>query len=122
MDLSHILDSINLLVGETVIVHFREADGIDALGNIVWVDVPTEVDNVLVSQMSNYSVDEDIRPEGERGDWTLHFPKTFDRDLQHLVIDVRGVPCSVVGVPVHYIEENTPGDWWLKVDVEVIDG
>lgn len=103
--------------GETVEVMTFEAVGADPFGKPTTSEVKREVENVLVCPGPCADAFENNRPEGVAVKYTLHFPKTFDMDLEGARVKVRGSWYDVIGHPDHYTLENTPGQWWMPVEV-----
>lgn len=110
------------MVGEDVYVEYRTKEGADSFGALTYSTHDVMVENVLVAPGPRNDFVESNRPDGKVISYTLHFPKTFDDDLRGLRIKVRGRYYSVVGAPDYYTKENTPGDWWMPVEVEDTNG
>lgn len=111
------------MIGETIVVHSREIVGTDAGNNPIleWVD--TKVTNVIVAPGSRSDVDASNRPDGVKVAWELHFPKTFTRELRGCEVTIRGEHRGrVIGDPHPYTLANTPGRWWMPVEVEDVEG
>jgi hypothetical protein len=106
--------------GEAVIVEFRDEIGKNRYKAPVYKTREVEVENVLVALGPRTDLIESNRPDAVKVKYTLHFPKTFDEDLQGLRIKVRGNFYDVIGRPDHYTLENTPGDWWMPVEVGTV--
>lgn len=62
------------------------------------------------------------RPAGYTVSYTLHLPKTWERDLRGASVRLRGETYRVVGEPVAYTAGNVPGDYCLPVEVGRADG
>lgn len=108
--------------GEIVTVATRQPNGKDALGNIVYEDVTTEVENVLVAPGAVDDIIGSIRPEGSEIHYTLYFPKSFSGDLENAGITVRGESLKVVGKPDCFDLENCPTSWNMVVKVGTTHG
>ena len=108
--------------GETVKVKHFEATETDPFGGSISTETVSVVDNVLVQPGASADVVESNRPNGSRIKYTLHFPKTFDDDLEGCKVEVRGNWYDVVGKPDHYTLENTPTKWWFPVEVGAVNG
>lgn len=80
----------------------------------------TEV-HVIVAPGSTADLDA-TRPNGATVAYTLHFPKTWTASLRGLQVRVRGQLYSVIGDPQPYTAANTPGAYWLPVEVTRADG
>lgn len=48
---------------------------------------------------------------------TLHFPKGFTKSLCGASVEFGGARYAVIGDPLPYNEDATPGDWYLPVHV-----
>ncbi len=113
-----------VIVGETVRVWRPTGAGEDAHGNetIEWSE-PEDVEDVIVAPGPRTDLPDPSRPDGDRVEWTLHFPKGYPATLRNAIISVRaGEPLRVKGDPQHYTEENTPGRWSMPVELWRIDG
>lgn len=108
--------------GETVRVKTFQATGADPFGSPVTSEAVQDVENVLVCPGPCSDVFESNRPDGVSVKYTLHFPKTFDMTLEGAQVKVRENWYDVIGRPDHYTAENTPGDWWMPVEVGGVNG
>lgn len=108
--------------GETVLVKTFEATGKDPFGGATVSESVFEVENVLFSPGATTDVFESNRPDGTRVLFTLHFPKTFSGSLEGAQVYVDGDWYDVIGDPKPYMEANTPGDWWMPVEVGIVNG
>ena len=112
---------MSLISGERVEV-VRTVRRVDDLGEPEVVRVDREdVQNVLVYPGATADL-EASRPNGASVDMTLHFPKSYGRDLDGCTVVVRGVEYRVVGAPQRYAPDLTPGDWNMAVEVSRVDG
>ena len=97
----------------------------DRLGNKTQTfDDGTSVDGLLVSPSSTEDLPAE-RTEGDSATLTVHFPKTWTTSLRGCEIvfgDAWSGRYRVIGDPAPYIEANTPGDWWMPVQVVRCDG
>lgn len=97
----------------------------DAFGNSArGFDAGTDVSGVLVAPGSTDDLDAS-RPDGVTVSLTLHFPKTFEGDLRGCEIKLPEPWAGryrVVGEPMPYMSENTPGAFWLPVEVVRANG
>lgn len=108
--------------GETVTVKTFTGTGTDPFGAPIEAEETQTVDNVLVQPGACADVVESNRPSGVSVKYTLHFPKTFEGDLEGAEVEVRGNWYKVIGRPDHYTLENTPTDWWMPVEVGTVNG
>jgi len=113
-----------VIVGESVAVQRPIVVGEDAHGNqTVELSEPETVDDVLVAPGPRADLSDTSRPDGDRVEWNLHFPKGYPATLRGAFISVRGgEPLRVVGDPQHYTEQNTPGRWSMPVELWRVDG
>ncbi|MCF0121686.1 MAG: hypothetical protein HUJ74_00380 [Lachnospiraceae bacterium] len=110
------------IVGETVTVLLPIEPAKDAMGEKIATQYESvDVENVLIQRGETSDLAE-TRPMGVKVDATLHFPKTFNRDLKRAKVQFWGNTYRVIGDPIPYMIENTPGTWNLPVSVERVDG
>jgi hypothetical protein len=81
-----------------------------------------EVSNVLVLPGQRTDLVAGNRPDAARVKYTLHFPKTWTGQLENCWIHVRGERLRVIGAPAFYTPKNTPTDWNMPVEVEIVHG
>lgn len=103
--------------GEQVVVEFKSAIGKDAMGDMLYSFYEEQVPNVIVQPGSTDDITGSTRPDGTKVTYTLHFPKTWNKRVNGLRVKVRGDWCNVIGDPVPYTAENTPGTWNYPVQV-----
>lgn len=101
--------------GERVTVIRRTDPGRDVYGKpIPGATIPEDVDNVVVAPPDT-SV---LTQLGSDVTATLHFPKGYDpTTLVGVEIEVRGQTYAVIGDPVSYKPDATPGEWCTPVHV-----
>lgn len=106
---------------QTVRVYRPTASGTDRFNNAVETfDSGTDVD-VLVAPTTTNDLDAD-RPDGVARRMQLHFPKTWTSSLRGCEVGIGGKRWRVVGDPWPYMAANTPGEFWMPVDVELANG
>ena len=110
------------MIGETVTVYLRRDAGKDEFNGPIWETVSQRVENVLIAPGDGLDNKSSARPESTKVRYTLYFPKTFDKSVECLQIEVRGRLLDVVGVPDHYDSINCPTQWWMVVQVGDIHG
>lgn len=98
----------------------------DRLGNPVRsFDSGTAVGGLLVSPGGTDDL-EAARPDGAEIALTVHFPKTWTASLRDCEIELDapydGERWRVIGEPKPYMDANTPGDWYLPVEVARANG
>lgn len=114
-----------MIRGERILVEVRSDTALDELGNQIEGFAPSiKVENVLVTPGSTNDLTGSIRPDGDKNQLTLHFPKTFDTttDLRGARVTVRGETYLVQGSPTPYTAANTPTAWIMPVTVERVEG
>lgn len=62
------------------------------------------------------------RPEGTRVAYTVHFPKGYGKPLKGCLVVVGGKAYRVIGDPMPYMADGTPGPWDMASEVEAVDG
>lgn len=112
-----------MIRGETVEVWVYTDQGRDALNNPVraW-RVEAVVPNVIVAPSSTSDLAGTIRPDGVEVVLVLHFPKTYSAPLRGRRVKVRGVFYEVIGDPIAYQQDMTPGEWDRPVNVTTTRG
>lgn len=105
------------MIGETVIVKYRESGGVDELNNPVWTYEEIEVTNVLVAPGASTDMPESTRPDGVTIEYTLYFPKDFTGNLEHSQVSIRGEWLYVVGSPRPFDLVNCPTEWNMVAEV-----
>lgn len=108
--------------GTTVTVLRDVENGTDEFGSPVATVMTEQVDNVLIAPVSDKDLSGSIRPDGIEVALVLHFPKTYTTSLRGTRIKLDGQTYAVIGDPVGYMPENTPGPWNRPVQVERIEG
>ncbi|MGV4375277.1 hypothetical protein [Trueperella pyogenes] len=114
-----------MIRSEQIQVEVRADVAVDDLGNRVeGFAPPIKVENVLVAPGPTRDLTGSIRPDGDKSQLTLHFPKTFDTtiDLRGARVIVRGEAYLVQGSPAAYTAANTPTAWSMPVTVEKVEG
>lgn len=79
------------------------------------------VDNVLVCPGTTADSAANARPDADRVAYTLAFPKGYDKTLRNCRVVIGGREFAVIGDP-QPCRENCPTAWWMKVEVERVDG
>lgn len=109
------------MTGEEVVVGFKHETGKDPYGSPIYETDEETVGDVLVIPGDREDLSYD-RPEGVRVLYQLHFPKTFNKNLENQQVKVRGEWLDVIGSPDHFILANTPTRWWMEVEVGTTHG
>ncbi len=110
-----------LLRGQSVKV-LRFIDGEpDALGIPSSTEQVEVVQNVLVCPGVTSDSPTSTRPYADRVAYTLAFPRDYDKSLRNCRVVIHGREYRVMGDP-QPCRENCPTAWWLRVEVERVDG
>lgn len=117
------------MLGEKVCVLTRSKTGEDSMGEPVYEWMPQIVENVLVKPSTGQDLDDDLRPDGVRVEYTLAFPKSFSekslRGARIALLD-RGMEqdantaLRVSGSPD--VTNPCPTNWNMLVEVGRVDG
>jgi hypothetical protein len=110
--------------GETVCVLRPSGTTEDTLGNTVTEWVPEYVANVLFEPSTTSDVVDSMRPDGTSAVVTFHFPKAYTRSLRgcRIRIPMCMREFSVVGDPMPYMTDITPGAWNRRVQAIEVRG
>ena len=79
------------------------------------------VQNVLVCPGATADSATNARPDADRVAYTLAFPKGYDKSLRNCRVVIGGREYRVMGDP-QPCRENCSTAWWLRVEVERVDG
>ena len=107
-----------LIKGVTVTLYERIQAGTDAFGAPVYIDSPTQVENVLVTPTAATDVVNDLQLYGKHGEYELCLPKEDGHIWDGCRVDFFGKSFRVFGPAVEYIEALAPLGWNKKVKVE----
>lgn len=108
----------------SVDVYTPETTGYDALGNPVNAYTKATVEGVLIAPESTADLGAD-RPEGYSDVLTLCFPKSYTGSLRGAYIELPSPwpeRVEVIGDPMPWMPELTPGAWNLTIQAGVADG
>ena len=110
--------------GETVCVLRPVASSEDTLGNTVSDWVPEYVGNVLFEPSATSDAVDTVRPDGTSLTVTFHFPKDYTASLRgcRIARTMCSRVFSVIGDPMPYMAENTPGAWNRRVQAIEVRG
>ena len=112
---------MSLIATESITVLTPSGDR-DELGEPMAGEPKREVvDGVVVCPGATSDLDA-TRPNGVSVDFSIFFPKSYEGDLRGCLVEVRGVPCKVVGWPQRYADEHAPGDLNMVAEVVTVDG
>ena len=101
--------------------------GLNPFGEPITAPKYIDIENVLVAPGKTSELNDTNRPEGVVVAYTLHIPKD---SVQNLTGCIAYVPngfggidqCEVIGSPRPTMQELTPGDWCMPVEVKLVDG
>ncbi len=114
-----------MLSGETVTVFRPTIGGYDRLGNPTITGYTSEVvPNVLIAPGATEDM-EAGRPDGVVVALSLHFPKSYTASLEGCNVSISGRWAGtyhVIGNPMPYQDNLTPGAWNRVVEVEHAHG
>lgn len=79
------------------------------------------VQNVLVCPGATADSATNARPDADRVAYTLAIPKGYDKQLRNCRVVIGGREYRVIGDP-QPCRENCPTAWWLRAEVELVDG
>ena len=117
------------LNGKGVSVRFVRGvtTGKNPFGEPITVLENVDIDNVLIAPGKTTELNDTNRPEGVVVAYTLHIPKESACDLTGCIAYVPngfgGIDqCEVIGSPRPTMQNLTPGDWCMPVEVKLVDG
>ena len=79
------------------------------------------VQNVVICPGATADSAANARPDADRVAYTLAFPKGYDKPLRNCRVVIGGREFAVMGDP-QPCRENCPTAWWMRVEVERVDG
>lgn len=97
------------MIGVEVTVLRKSEAGRDEMGEPIVSWVPEPVENVLWSKSSSDRLEDGDRPEGTEDTVTFHFPKIYALPLSGCRIVLGSRTYDVLGDPIGYMPELTPG-------------
>lgn len=113
-----------LIKGVQVVLYQRHQTGTDALGNPIYSETATTVDNVLVAPVSQQEMLESTPPEltGRRAVYQIGIPKGDTHTWLGNRVECLGRSWRVVGDVRTGIQDLVPGPWCDIYQLENIDG
>lgn len=111
-----------MLKGITVTLLSKVLNGTDSFNRPVYEEIAVEVENVLVSPMSDTEVLDTLNLTGRKAVYQLAIPKGDSHTWENQCVKFFGETWQVVGKPLKGIDELIPGPWNMKVKVESIVG
>lgn len=109
------------LKGITVTLYERTEAGKDSLGNPIWTETPTEVENVLIGEPSTEEQESSINLYGKKLEYVLGVPKGDSHSWENARIDFFGQSFRAFGGVTQGIEAMIPLEWNKKVRVARYD-
>lgn len=79
------------------------------------------VQNVLVCPGATADSATNARPDADRVVYTLAFPNGYDKPLRNCRVVIHGREYRVMGDP-QPCRGNCPTRWWMRTQVERVDG
>lgn len=112
---------ISSIRGVTVTLFENKQIGVDAFNSPIYEEVPVEVENVLISPVSNEDITSELELSGKHIVYYLSIPKNDSHDWKDAKIHLPAPWNMVVktfGDALIYDPNLTPLDWNQKVKVE----
>lgn len=106
------------LHGVTVILYDRIQNGVDEFNRPVYVEVPNEVENVLIGEPSTQDIIDILNLTGKKLAYTLAIPKGNTNEWTDRTVEFFGERFRTIGEPTQGIEALIPLEWNRKVKVE----
>ena len=104
--------------GVSVSLTVKTPAGADELGCPLYTEGAVQVDNVLIAPVTGAEATESVNLTGRRAVYELHIPKGDAHVWEDTTVSFWGETWRTIGLPVEYLEQNTPGLWNRKVQVE----
>ena len=110
---------MGLIKGMTVELIELVETGKDPLGNPVYEEKSTLIDNVIVSPTSDDDKISELQLYGKTSVYTLCIPKGDEHDWRDVKVRFFNETWKSFGNSIIYDEKNVPLDWNRKVKVEL---
>lgn len=107
-----------MINGITVKLHVHEKTGEDELGAPIYTDDTVDVKNVLVSPVSSVDNINNTSLYGKTATYQLAIPKGDTHVWEDTTVEFFGGTWRTFGFEYAGIDENIPGPWNAKVQVE----
>ena len=111
-----------LIKGTKIILYNKIQTGEDPLGHPIYVEEAEEVENVLISPMSETEVLDSLTLYGRKAIYQLGIPKGDTHDWTDRKVEFFGKTWHTIGDELEGIEDLIPLEWNKKIRVERIDG
>lgn len=105
------------IVGITVTLWDRVQTGTDKLRQPIYEEVPTEVQNVLVSPTTSSEIVESLNLYGKKAVYVIGIPKGDTHEWENRKISFFGQDFQSIGFVTEGIEANIPLEWNKKIQV-----
>ena len=107
-----------MINGITVKLHVHEKTGEDELGAPIYTDDTVDVKNVLVSPVSSVDNINNTSLYGKTATYQLAIPKRDTHVWEDTTVEFFNQKWHTFGFEFSGIDENIPGPWNAKVQVE----
>lgn len=107
-----------MIKGISVTLWQTTQTGTDDFNRPVLAETPVQVDDVLVSPVTDEEIAETLNLTGRRAVYQMGIPKGDAHDWENRRVSFFGRDFRVIGIPTEGIEENIPLRWNKKVKVE----
>lgn len=108
--------------GITVTLTVRTQSGTDEFNAPVYTDTETDVENVIVTPLSDTEILDTLNLTGKKAVYELSIPKGDSHDWTDTTVKFFGSTWRTIGRGKEYIDANVPLLWNRKVQVESIVG
>lgn len=105
------------MIGTSVVLYEKTANGVDAFNNPVYTVTQTTVDNVLVGQPETDDITSSIDMYGKQIVYMLGLPKGDTHNWTNTIVEIFGERFQTFGDVIQGIEANVPTPWHKKVRV-----
>lgn len=104
--------------GITVTLYEKTQTGENPLGEPIYEEVPTQVENVLVSPATSSDLPDAVNLDGKKAVYTLAIPKGDTHIWENRKVSFFGSDWMTFGFSYGGIEDLIPLDWNKKIQVE----
>lgn len=109
---------MSLINGITVTLYERRQNGVDGFNNPVFVEMPVNIDNVLVYPTEDKDIIDALQLYGKKAVYEICIPKGDEHAWEDCRVDFFGESFRVFGAGKEYIDSNVPLSWNKKFKVE----
>lgn len=107
-----------LIKGITVNLYNKTQTGTDAFGAPVYAETVSQVENVLITPISEDDAAEALNLTGKKIEYELCIPKDDTNEWTNRKVGFFNQVFRTVGIPKELIASMVPLDWNKKVKVE----